>query len=109
MSKLKELLEEFYPDDSFIILDGLDECVKGVTVVGSKRYLVYSIANIASLLRRRDGMTYEEAMEFIDFNITSAYFGEANPIFLEDDIVKCMRSIVLDELAEESERLGLYE
>ena len=31
----------------------------------------------------RDGMTYQEAVEWIEFNTISAYVGENTPIFIE--------------------------
>ena len=31
----------------------------------------------------RDGMTYEEAFEFFDFNIMGAWVGKKTPMFLE--------------------------
>jgi len=30
----------------------------------------------------RDGMSYEEAIEYFDFNVTGAYVGEHTPMFI---------------------------
>ena len=32
----------------------------------------------------RDGMTHEEAIEWMDFNVTGAWLGETTPIFVHD-------------------------
>jgi hypothetical protein len=32
-------------------------------------------------------MTYEEALEFYDFNIGSAYVGEQTPIYIDDTLI----------------------
>jgi hypothetical protein len=31
-----------------------------------------------------DGMTYDDAIEYYDFNISSAYIGEGTPIFVKN-------------------------
>lgn len=31
---------------------------------------------------KRDGMTYEEALEYFDFNIQCAWLGEFTPIYI---------------------------
>jgi hypothetical protein len=32
----------------------------------------------------RDGMSYEDATEFFEFNIAGSYVGEATPIWVDD-------------------------
>jgi hypothetical protein len=34
------------------------------------------------IMIERDGMTYEEAREYFDFNILGAWMGEFTPIFI---------------------------
>jgi hypothetical protein len=43
---------------------------------------VYSGEEIVSVLMIRDGMTRDEALEFIDFNIDSAYIGKDTPLLV---------------------------
>ena len=47
--------------------------------------LVYSITTIITILRERDGMTEEEAIEFFDYNIKGGYFGTHTPLFLNEE------------------------
>jgi len=77
-----EQLIELYPDEEFMIADGLDDAIIGVDPV--KLVVVYSIAKILEILMERDGMKQEEAIEFFDFNIAGSYVGERTPIWLDD-------------------------
>jgi hypothetical protein len=70
--------------------DGLDEAIIGQALVwlGNEReeVLVYSCEKIMEILMARDGMSQEEAYEFIQFNIEGAYMGKQTPIFVWDYI-----------------------
>lgn len=35
----------------------------------------------------RDGMSYEEAIEYFDYNVSGAYVGEKTPIWVDDEMV----------------------
>jgi hypothetical protein len=66
-------------------IDGHDDAILGPACIwrGSSRVdvLVYD----AELIREglmRDGMTSEEAREFIEFNIEGAYVGEGTPVLV---------------------------
>ena len=75
-------LKEQLPEGT-IILDGLDEACLGLGVCcGYTDKLVYSGNKIIEVLMERDGMTEEEASEFLDFNIAGAYMGESTPVIL---------------------------
>ena len=69
-----------------IKLDGYDEAILGFAYVwqGGDRVetLVYSAESICTILMNRDGMTEEEAREFIDFNIEGLYAGINTPILV---------------------------
>jgi len=59
--------------------DGFDSCVMGVTSGGTK--LIYNYEACVALLCVRDGMSHEEAEEFMDYNVVGAYMGEETPEF----------------------------
>jgi hypothetical protein len=50
--------------------------------VGFKTLAVYDVDKCLDIFMTRDGMTYEEAVEFFDFNVSGAYMGENTPIFV---------------------------
>lgn len=70
--------------------DGLDEAIIGQALVwlGNERQevLVYSCEKIMEILMARDGMSQEEAHEFIEYNIEGAYMGNQTPVFVWDYI-----------------------
>tara|TARA_B000000609_G_C23969874_1_gene238682 strand:- start:138 stop:449 length:312 start_codon:yes stop_codon:yes gene_type:complete len=80
IEQLLETIKELNPES--VVLDGLDNAIEGYDKDGR---IIYSVYNIIETLMERDGMTYEEAVEFYDFNIEGAYMGEYTPIFLHHE------------------------
>jgi hypothetical protein len=70
-------------------IDGHDDAVLGPALIwgnGSRIYvLVYDADAIRATLMMRDGMTAEEAREYIEFNIEGAYMGPDTPIIVWPD------------------------
>ena len=64
----------------------LDKAILGTTLTyqDGKRVpvFVYSGEEIISILMDRDGMTRDEALEFVDFNIEGAYTGNDTPLLV---------------------------
>ena len=77
----RELLAENDPD--LLFADDFDEAIMGTAFpAGSaSNKVVYSADKCLEILMERDGMDYEEALEFFGFNTECAYVGEATPIF----------------------------
>ena len=67
--------------------DGFDQAIIGQTydMVVSEERLIYSIDKCVEILVERDGMTSEEAIEFLDFNVLCAYIGKDQPIFVSSE------------------------
>ena len=65
-----------------LLADGLeDACVGGSWGFGPNK-AVYDWGKCVEILMQRDGMTWEEAVEWVDFNVTGAYVGEQTPEFI---------------------------
>ena len=70
-------------------MDGLDDAIVGMADVWvpngagamTIEKLVYSGEKIVKVLMAQ-GMTEEEAYEFVDFNIAGAYMGEETPVIV---------------------------
>lgn len=77
MSKLREWVDEFVEET--IILDGLDDCCVGIDM--KTETLIYDYSLITQKFIN-DGMTYEEAVEYIEFNIVGLYCGDKTPIIM---------------------------
>jgi hypothetical protein len=65
--------------------DGFDDAIIGTACTWRENQrvdiLVYDLAKMASILVE-GGMTYEEAEEYIDYNIEGAYMGIDTPIYV---------------------------
>ena len=61
-----------------IVWDGFDDAIIGYDMMESKA--VYDEAKRAEILMERDGMTYEDAIDYLGFNVFCAYVGEYTPI-----------------------------
>lgn len=66
--------------------DDLDEAIIGPASIWTNKtqveVLVYNAEVIRNILMSRDGMDFEEAREFIEFNIEGAYIGPDTPILV---------------------------
>ena len=66
--------------------DDLDDSIIGQASIwnGNKRVevLVYDADKMIKVFKDRDGMTVEEANEYILFNIEGAYIGEDTPVLV---------------------------
>jgi hypothetical protein len=64
--------------------DGFDSAIIGTASVwnGNERVdvLVYDIYQMVEQLTIRDGMSQDDAIEYINFNIENAYIGKDTPV-----------------------------
>lgn len=67
--------------DDLLLLDGLDDAIIGTSQrINEPVLAVYSWEKIINILVERDDMDFEDAVEFVDFNILGAWVGENTPI-----------------------------
>jgi len=64
--------------------DGFDEAIVGFAQMFGKDgfVIVYNASKMVEILMERDEMTYEEAVEYFEYNIQGAYVGENTPIYM---------------------------
>lgn len=66
--------------------DGFDEAFLGpARRCGQPALAAFSVKKCVKILMKRDGMSYEEAVEFFDFNVSGAWCGPGTPIWIYDD------------------------
>lgn len=85
---IRQKLEEYAEDTGIELLfaDGFDDAIIGVGTQASRRETVtYDHHKCVEILMKRDGMTEEDADEYMSFNVTSAWVGEGTPIFVLTD------------------------
>lgn len=77
--KVQQILETIDDVDGVLFADGFDEAIIGFDT--ESRRVVYSQQRMINILVC-DGMELEDAVEFLGFNVWSAYVGEHTPIFI---------------------------
>jgi hypothetical protein len=79
--RIEQYLEE--RDETALLMDNLDEAFIGFSRrINEPLLAVYSWEKIIETLVVRDGMSYDEAIEYADFNILGAWVGEQTPIIV---------------------------
>lgn len=82
MNDLLEHLAELNPEA--LIPDGLEDAFVGYTLNHHHAHVaVFDYGKYIDILVSRDGMTYEDADEFLQFNTLGAYVGENGPLYVE--------------------------
>jgi hypothetical protein len=78
-SSIQEYLES--RGETVLLCDGFDEAFIGLSQrINEPLLAVYSYDKMVDVLTERDGMDYEDAVEYLDFNVLGAWVGEQTPI-----------------------------
>ena len=80
--ELRQMLSDLY-DPDIMLIDGMDDAIIGIATRPGLTALIYDRNKIVEILMDRDGMTEEEASEYVSFNIEGAYVGEKGPLVME--------------------------
>ena len=63
--------------------DGFDEAIIGVCEQFTRVFVLYDYEKcVNDVLMKRDGMSREDAVDFMDFNVIGSWVGESTPAFL---------------------------
>jgi hypothetical protein len=82
-TEIKEYLSE--NNDEVMFADGFEDALIGLAHGACRTPVVcYDLRKCIQILVERDGMTEEDAEEYINFNVTGAYVGELTPLFIYD-------------------------
>ena len=77
---LRDFIDEF--SDGAVVFDGCDEAIVGyATRINLDPVVVYSY-NLLIEVFVKQGMTEDEAVEWIDYNVAGAWVGERTPLIL---------------------------
>lgn len=71
-------------EEGVIIYEELESALVGVTfgMFNEPARAVYSVTKCADYFMSL-GLTEEEAIEYVDFNVVDAYVGKGTPLFIE--------------------------
>lgn len=77
-------VEEVYEHNpEALVCDGFDEAIIGVAErINLGPVVAYDVHKMINIMMERDGMDYEEAYEYFNFNIIGAWMGDFTPIFI---------------------------
>lgn len=69
--------------DERLTADGFELAFLGVGRQFNQELSVYDYDKCIYILCDRDGMTMEEAVEYMEFNVVNAWVGKGTPVFVE--------------------------
>ena len=73
-------IQELYPDLELLQADGFDGAIIGIEPLSGK--VIYDIDKMVEVLNE-EGLSVEEAIEYLDFNVLNTYVGEQTPIYIQ--------------------------
>ena len=77
---IEKIIEE-YPEDSFLKADGFDDAIIGID--WNNMRLIYSVKKCIDIIAK--DMSEEDAIEYFEYNVGSAYVGKKTPIWCWDN------------------------
>ena len=83
--KAKQDIQDYclaYFDESVILADGFELGFLGCGYSYSGSYAIYNLGTCIEILMQRDGMSFDDAEEFIEYNVIGAFVGDRMPVFL---------------------------
>ena len=81
--KFNSLVDAGLLDPETMKMDGYDDCIVGIVEgFGSTRLLCYDKEKVLERLMA-NGMEYDEAQEYYEFNMLGAFVGEGTPCFID--------------------------
>lgn len=88
VNEIRERIAEENPEALFA--DGFDDALIGpLRRCGQPTLAAYSYRKAVEVLMREDkgepGMTYDDAVEWMEFNVVGAWMGEHTPAWIQDD------------------------
>ena len=70
-------------NEEALLADRFEEAFLGVSeVFGRPPLVTYDRDKCIDILVQRDGMTYDEAVEYFEFNVRGSWVGDSTPIYL---------------------------
>lgn len=79
--EIQEALEA--GDETTLLMDGFDEAFIGWSRrINEPLLAVYDYDALIKVCVERDGMDFEEAVEYVDYNVVGAWVGEQTPIIV---------------------------
>lgn len=69
-------------DPNTLYADGFEDALIGLGWQHTKLIAIYDYDKCVEILMDRDGMTNEEAIEWMEYNVVGSWVGDYTPVFL---------------------------
>jgi hypothetical protein len=70
-------------EDYTLLADGFDGALIGMGRQFNQELAVYDYSKCVEILMERDGMNYDDAVEFMEYNVVGSWMGKGTPVFVE--------------------------
>lgn len=67
-----------------MFVDGFDDAIIGLDTSGDVFRVIYDRERMINILRSRDRMDLDEAIDYLEYNVWGAYVGEGTPIYAHE-------------------------
>lgn len=62
--------------------EGFEDAIVGIGIQFNREITIYDYEKCVVILMERDGMTRDEADEYMEFNCLNAWIGDFTPVFM---------------------------
>ncbi len=69
-------------DKNVVLADGFDEAIVGALNIDGEVRTVYDKWAMVNIYRSECDCSFEDAVEFLEYNVWSAYMGPSTPIYM---------------------------
>ena len=66
-----------------LFADGFDDAIIGLNYKGGHHRVVYDGKKMVEELKKNQGWTHEDAMEWLQFNTFNAFYGKGTPLYVD--------------------------
>ena len=66
--------------------DGFDNAIMGYGTQFNCDVVIYNYYKCIEILMDRDNLTYEQAVEYMEYNVCGAWVGNNTPVFMRDQL-----------------------
>ena len=65
-----------------LFASGFEEAILGYCAHNGNNLVVYSADSCVEIMMDREGFTYDQAVEWVEYNVIGSYAGNETPIFI---------------------------
>ena len=78
---IREKLSDSYGEE-LIFADGFDDAIIGVATGFDSQRVVYCYVSMIETMMKEDDISYEDALDWIEYNTLGSYVGKNTPIYV---------------------------